>query len=84
MEQWIIGSSVRSRLFGIFFLMLAEEPVSSIPSRGHHAVGGLAIGAGQMQFVIGSDRGLGRGRFSAICPGYFVASMIGRQRFLVS
>ncbi|MFO1106362.1 MAG: DedA family protein [Amaricoccus sp.] len=81
MEQWIIEVISAFGYFGIFFLMLAENLFPPIPSEVIMPLAGLAIGAGQMSFVLVLIAALA-GTLLGNLPWYFVASMIGRQRFL--
>ncbi len=81
MEQWIIEVVGAFGYVGIFLLMLAENVFPPIPSEVIMPVAGLAVGAGRLSFSLVLIAAL-VGTLVGNLPWYFIARMVGRQRFL--
>ena len=81
MEQWIIDVVTAFGYVGIFLLMFGENIFPPIPSEVILPVTGVAVGAGELSFVLAALVALA-GTLIGNLPWFFVARWIGRERVM--
>ena len=81
MEQWIIDVVTAFGYLGIFLLMIAENLFPPIPSEVIVPVAGLAVGAGQLNWLLVVLVALA-GTLIGNLPWFVLARLLGRDRFV--